>query len=263
MPRREYVPEHALRPGRVGRIRGIIFQSDGASTVGRMFIRPFEAIDRWVVGVLPKRGAPSLAMHTGIHVELEDGRDFIAEQLVGSFYLDFRNGLNWTPYEQFTQRDRGGWDVTVPLSHFRAFEEPLASTTLDQLNRIEGHPFLGEDCTAFVERAFGGRRLYADSPLLRWLGIGVRVGDPALPLLKPDAALEQPARDRLQFDTIKRLPDALADADSPNVRLWLHRALPLTIPIASAFLVQRGWRTYSSGSRKSTPISRTARRFLR
>ena len=41
--------------------------------------------------------SPSLAMHAGIHLDLEDGREYVAEQLVGSFYLDFRNGLNWTP----------------------------------------------------------------------------------------------------------------------------------------------------------------------
>jgi hypothetical protein len=51
---------------------------------------------------------------------------------------------------------------------------------------------VGEDCTAFVGRACGGRRLFADSPLLR-------------------------------ADTLKQLPDALADAESPNARLWARR----------------------------------------
>jgi hypothetical protein len=242
VPRREYVAEHALRPGRVARILGIIFQSDGASTIGRMFIRPLEAVDRWVVGILPKPHEPSLAMHAGIHVELEDGREYVAEQLVGSFYLDFRNGLNWTPYDRFTQRDRGGWDVTVPLTCFRAIDRQFAASAVEQLNRIEGHPFLGEDCTAFVERAFGGRRLFADSPLLRWLGIGVRVGDPALPLLKPNASLEQSARERLQFETIKHLPEALASAESPNVRLWTYRLVPIGLPLAVVALWPLIWR---------------------
>lgn len=239
MPRREYVAEHALRPGRVGRILGIIFQSDGASTIGRTFIRPFEAVDRWMVGILPKPNEPSLAMHAGIHVELEDGREYVAEQLVGSFYLDFRNGLNWTPYDQFTQRDRGGWDVTVPPTCFRAVDQHLTDSTVERLNRIEGHPFLGEDCTAFVERAFGGRRLFADSPLLRWLGVGARIGDPALPLLRPDAQLDQEARERLQFDTIKHLPEALASAESPNVQLWAHRTVPIALPVALVVLLAR------------------------
>jgi len=179
-------------------------------------------------------------------VELEDGRQYVVEQLVGSFYLDFRNGLNWTPFDQFTRRDRGGWDVTVAPTGFRAVDQRLADSTVERLNRIEGHPFLGEDCTALVERAFGGRRLFADSPLLRGLGIGVRVGDPALPLLRPDAQLEQKARDRLQFDTIKRLPEALASAESPNVRLWAQRLLMLAAAVAAVALLARGWRAYAS-----------------
>jgi hypothetical protein len=257
-PRRKYEPGNAERPGRVASIRGIVFQSDGQSTIGRMFIRPVEALDRWIVGVLPRKGEPSLAMHAGIHVVLDDGRDYVAEQLVGSFYMDFRNGLNWTPYQNFSQRDRGGWDVTVPVTAFRGVNDRVVDETLQQLNRIEGHPFLGEDCTAFIERAFGGRRLFADSPLLRTFGIGARIGDPALPLLRADAQLEADARTKLQFDTIKSLPDALADVESPNVRLWAHRLMPLLVVLPIV-----GVRIYSSGSRKSTPISSTARKFLR
>jgi hypothetical protein len=257
-PSRQYAPANAERPGRVRAIRGIVFQSDGRSTVGRMLIRPFEALDRWIVGILPKPREPSLAMHAGIHVELEDGADYVAEQLVGSFYMDFRNGLNWTPYEDFTQRDRGGWDVTVPATAFRRVDERVVDATLERLNAVEGHPFIGEDCTAFIERAFGGMRLFADSPLLRWFGVGVRIGDPALPLLRPDAELAEPARSRVQFEKIKGLPDAAAAVESPNIRLWLHRLLPvalLTVPLLM--------RAYSSASRRSTPVSSTARRFLR
>ena len=258
VPSRKYEPGNAERPGRVASIRGIVFQSDGQSTVGRMFIRPFEALDRWIVGVLPRPRQPSLAMHAGIHLVLDDGRDYVAEQLVGSFYMDFRNGLNWTPLDDFNQRDRGGWDVTVPATAFRHVDDHIVEQTLRRLNGIEGHPFLGEDCTAFIERAFGGMRLFADSPLLRAFGIGVRIGDPALPLLRPNASLEQEARQKLQFETIKNLPDALADVDSPNMRLWAQRFVPL-LPL----LVLVGVRAYSSASRKSAPVSRTARKFLR
>jgi hypothetical protein len=229
VPRRAYVPDHALRPGRVARIRGIVFQSDGASTVGRVFIRPFEAIDRWIVGIQPRPHEPSLAMHAGIHLDLEDGREYVAEQLVGSFSLDFRNGLNWTPYAHFSQRDRGGWDETVPLTCFRSVDDQAAREVVERLNAIEGHPFVGEDCTAFVERAAGGRRLFADSPLLRRLGVGVRIGDPALPLLTADASLSLSARRHLQADTLKRLPDALARPGSPNIRLWSQRVLPFAL----------------------------------
>lgn len=234
MPRREYVPDHALRPARVARIRGVIFQSDGASTVGRMFIRPFEAIDRWIVGIQPRPNEPPLAMHAGIHLDLEDGRQYVVEQLVGSFYLDFRNGLNWTPYHQFTQRDHGGWDETVPLTCFRGIDEQVVEDMLSHLNSIDGHPFMGEDCTALVERAAGGRRLFADSPLLRRLGVDVRVGDPALPLLDPDASLSSSARNHLQADTIKRLPDARATVESRNVRLWTQRLLPIALAALGA-----------------------------
>jgi hypothetical protein len=253
---RYFVEDNAERPGRVTAIRGIVFQSDGRSTVGRLFIRPFEALDRWLVGILPRPGQPSLAMHAGIHIEIGDRGEYVVEQLVGSWYLDFRNGLNWTPYHDFAQRDRGGWDVTVPASDFRGVDEQVVEGALQRLNRIEGHPFIGEDCTAFIERALG-RRLFADSPLLRWFGVGVRIGDPALPLLRRNAQLEPVAREHLQFETISGLPAALADVDSPNARLLLHRLLPLALlgPVALG--------VYSSASRRSTPISSTARRFLR
>lgn len=255
--RHEFVEEYSLRPGTVTAIRGVVFQSDGQSTIGRLFIRPFETLDRLVVGILPRPGEPSLAMHSGIHLVIDGDREFVAEQLVGSYYMDLRNGLNWTPYEKFQIRDRGGWDVTVPAAYFRAVDDAVVAETSRRLNAIEGHPYIGEDCTAFVERAFGGRRLFADSPLLRLTGIGARVGDPGLPLLRPSAQLDPRARRYLQFDKIKNLPDALADAEAPNVWLWGRRLIPAAV--AGAVL---GW-FYSSASRKSTPVSSTARRFLR
>jgi hypothetical protein len=229
MRSRYYVDEYALRPGTVTAIRGVVFQSDGRSTIGRLFIRPFEALDRWIVGILPHPGEQSLAMHCGIHVVIDGEREYVAEQLVGSFYLDFRNGLNWTPLDKFRQRDRGGWDVTVPAPAFRPVDDNVVTDTVNNLNAIDGHPFIGEDCTAFVERAFGNRRMFADSPLLRWFGIAVRIGDPALPLFKPDAQLDEPARTNLEFETIRELPDATADVDSTNARIWAHRFLPIAL----------------------------------
>jgi hypothetical protein len=256
-----YQPHFADRPGLVTEIRGVIFQSDGKSNIGRMFIRPLEALDRWIVGILPSPGEPTLAMHAGIHVVVDGEREFVAEQLVGNLYLNFRDGLNWTPLENFRERDRGGWDVTVPADHFRPVDDPVTTETIGRLNAIEGHPFVGEDCTAFVERAFGGRRMFADSPLLRTLEVGVRIGDPALPLLKPDAPLDPEAKQKLQFEVIQKLPDALADADSPNARNWLlQRGLPALVLGAAVGLLAKH---YSSSSRRSTPVSSTARRFLR
>ena len=257
----KYQAEYANRPGLVTAIRGVIFQSDGKSTIGRIIIRPLEALDRWIAGILPSPGEPALAMHAGIHVVIEGAREFVAEQLVGSLYLDFHDGLNWTPLEKFRGRDRGGWDVTVPATAFRRVDDAAVAETVQCLNTIEGHPFMGEDCTAFIERAFGGRRMFADSPLLGPFGIAVRIGDPALPLLRPDAPLDARARELLQFDEIKNLPDALADARSPNVRNWLlQRGLPAVVLGAGVGLVVEH---YSSSSRRSTPVSSTARRFLR
>jgi hypothetical protein len=246
-----------MRPGTVTAIEGVIFQSDGKSGLGRVFIRPLEALDRWIVGILPKPGDPSLAMHAGLRLTIDGTREYVAEQLVGTFYLDFKNGLNWTPLEKFKERDRGGWDATIPATAFRKVDDPAVQETMKRLNAIHGHPFLGEDCTAFIERTFGGRRMFADSPLLRSFGIGARIGDPALPLLKPDAPLDLETKRKLQFDKIKYLPDALADAASPNVRIWLVRLIPV------ALLALLAKKVYSSSSRKSTPASITARKFFK
>jgi hypothetical protein len=254
---RHYEPGNAMRPGRVSAIHGIIFQSDGRSTIGRLFIRPFEALDRLTAGILPLRDESSLAMHAGIQLEIDGRGEYVAEQLVGSWYMDFRNGLNWTPIGDFRKRDRGGWDATIPPTDFRGVTEKVVHEAIGNLNRIEGHPFIGEDCTAFVERAFGNRRLFADSPVLRGLGFNVRVGDPALPLLRHDADLDQRTSDLIQFDEIQNLPDALADVEAPNLRLWAHRLLPIVLAAAL------GVRIYSSASRRSTPISSTARKFFK
>ena len=136
-------------------------------------------------------------------------------------------------------------------------EHAAVHETLQRLNAIEGHRFVGEDCTAFVERAFGARRLFADSPVLRSIGVDARVGDPAMPLLRDDIGLEPAVSQKLQFDKIKDLPDPLADAESPNVQMWVHRLLPAIL--VGALI---GW-LYSSASRRSTPVSSTARRFFK
>jgi hypothetical protein len=73
-----YVEGHALRPGTVSEILGVVFQSDGRSTVGRFCIRPFEALDRWAAGILPRPGERSLAMHTGIHVLIDGNQEYVA-----------------------------------------------------------------------------------------------------------------------------------------------------------------------------------------
>lgn len=254
---RRYRGDFAFRPGTVRSIKGIIFQNDGASPTGRLFIRPLESVDRLIAGITMRPGTPQLAMHTGIHVVLDDAREFVVEQLVGTFTFVFRNGLNWTPLDVFKQRDRGGWDVTVDPLAFRGIDPTIVAQTTRRLNAIEGHPFLGEDCTAFVERAFGDRRLFADSPLLQSLGVGARIGDPALPLLRTDATLDERTRRLLQVDCIRNLRDPDASVNSPNAWLWANRG------VAAAALILLARALYSSASRKSTPISSTARRFFK
>jgi hypothetical protein len=224
-----YVASRAHRPGTVTAVRGIAFQSDGRSTIGAIFIRPLEALDRWIVGIQPRPGAPSLAMHAGLRIQIDGRHDYVAEQLLGTWDLAFKSGLNWTPYEAFKQRDRGGWDVTVPLTEFRAIDDTIVEQTARRLNTITGHPFVGEDCTAFIERACGGRRLFADSPLLRLFGLGARIGDPAMPLLRAEARIDERARRLLQVEVLQRLPDPRADAHSPNARVWIVRSIPLVI----------------------------------
>ena len=172
-------PPAAQRPGHVTALRGVIFQSDTSSFNGRLIIRPIETFDRWQAGLLGwHSGDAPLAMHAGLHVALEDGREFVAEQLVGSWFEDFDDGLNWTPLPNFQTREASGWDLTVPATAFRGIDEAAVAAAVAFLNRATGDPFFGEDCTQFVERAFGGRRLFGDSPTARSLGFGLRVGDP-------------------------------------------------------------------------------------
>lgn len=213
----------AVRPGKVTDLRGIIFQNDGSDINGRLFIRPIEAFDRWQAGLAQSGKTAPLAMHAGLHVVLEDGRQYVAEQLVGSAFEDFEDGLNWTPLEAFRARDRGGWDVTVPPIAFRAVDEAAVREAIVFLNAAKGRPFFGEDCTKFIERAFGGRRLFGDSPTAHALGFGLRIGDPALPLVRPGTLLDERAMRLLRVETVQDLPDAVADPGAPNAHVWLGR----------------------------------------
>ena len=181
-------PSVPYRPGRIVKLRGIILQSDKASVLGAWIIRPVEMLDLYLAGIGRATDAPPLAMHAGLHVVLEDGREFVVEQLFGNPREDFIDGLNWTPLETFRKRDHSGWDLTVPATAFRQVDERIVEEVVEFLNRIEGRPFFGEDCTMLIERAFGKRRLFADSPTARALGFGMRVGDPALALLKRQSA---------------------------------------------------------------------------
>ncbi len=221
------LPSHqnAVRPGQVVNLAGVIFQSDASSLVGALFIRPIEAFDRWQAGLVRGPGDAPLAMHAGLHVVLEDGRHYVAEQLVGTLFEDFKDALNWTPLEAFRIRQGRGWDATVPATAFRGIDDAVVAQAIHALNTFQGHPFVDEDCTEFIERAFGNRRLFGDSPTGHALGFGLRVGDPALPLLRPDATLDARSSRLLRVNVVQVQPDPSASHDAPNAHLWLGRAL--------------------------------------
>lgn len=226
-------PSLPTRPGRVVELRGIILQSDSVSVLGAWIIRPVETLDMYLAGLGRSRNAPPLAMHAGLRVVLEDGREFVVEQLFGTPREDFVDGLNWTPLESFRARDHEGWDVTVAATAFRNVDETVVGEVVQFLNDIQGRPFFGEDCTVLIERAFGRRRLFADSPTARALGFGMRVGDPALALLKPDVRLKEDAERLLRADFLRALPDPTAEWDSPNGYIWIRRGLGLMMICAA------------------------------
>ena len=203
-------------------------------------------LDLHLAGLGRSPDAPALAMHAGLHVVLEDGREFVVEQLFGTPREDFLDGLNWTPLETFRARDHRGWDVTVPATAFRAIDESVAHEAMVFLNSIHGRPFFGEDCTMLIERAFWKRRLFADSPTASALGFGIRVGDPALPLLKPEARLASDAQRLLRADILRALPDPTTPSDAPNGRLWIRRVLGLLLLLAAvgglSFYKMRRWK---------------------
>jgi hypothetical protein len=221
------------RPGRVVDLRGIVLQSDKTSALGAWLIRPVEMLDLHLAGLGRPMDAPALAIHAGLHVVLEDGREFVVEQLFGTPREDFVDGLNWTPLKTFRERDHAGWDVTVPATAFRGVDENVVHEVVEFLNRIEGRPFFGEDCTTLIERAFGKRRLFADSPTAQALGFGIRVGDPALTLLKPGVWLDPDAERLLRANILRALPDPTTPSDAPNGRLWIRRILGLLLLIAA------------------------------
>lgn len=211
------------RPGRVTALRGIAFQSDRRNLLGAGVIRTIEAFDRWQAGLVRMPGDPPLAMHVGLHVVIEGGAEYVLEQLIGNWFEDFEDGMNWTPLEQFRAREGAGWDATVPATCFRAIGEVEVAGAISAMNTIHGRPFIAEDCVMLVERIFNGRRLFGDSPTAEHFGLGWRVGDPALPLLRRDAPLAERTRRLLRVRTVAELPDPTASATAPNARLWAGR----------------------------------------
>ena len=228
-------------PGRVRAIKGIVLQSDGQSAVGARFIRPVESVNRRVAGVRFDPNGPSLAMHAGVHVTLEDGEEWVAEQLHGTLQNYLTTGFNWTPIETFRERDRGGWDVTIPATAFRRVDEEQVAKTVERLNTLGGHPFLREDCTAFLEHMFS-HQLFAHVPVLGLLGINFPIGDPAMPLLRPDAQLDPVAARMLRLNELRQLTDTpwgfQPSAISRAVPRYLAAA---TVAGTVGYLLARRW----------------------
>jgi hypothetical protein len=225
-------PSEPIRPGEVAELKGVIFQSDAVNLLGAWIIRPVETLDLQLAGLGRLPGAPPLAMHAGLHVALRDGREFVVEQLFGTPRENFVDGLNWTPLETFRARDHKGWDVTVHPTAFRGVDQNVEQEVVAFMNHIQGRPFFGEDCTTLIERAFGKRRLFADSPTAAALGFGMRVGDPALPLLKPEVRLAPDAERLLRADILRGLDDPTEDWDAPNGHLWIRRSLGWLLLVA-------------------------------
>jgi len=217
-------PSTHRRPGTVREIKGIVIQSDGQSAFGGWFIRPMEKLNRRVVGIRTDPDGPSLAMHAGIHVVLENGEEWVAEQLHGTFRNYFKTGFNWTPIETFGDRDRGGWHVTIPATAFRQIDDEQVRKTVERLNTLDGHPFIREDCTAFMEHMFS-HQMFAHLPILGLLGIEMLIGDPALPLLKPDATLDPEAARLLRHTELRQLKDTPWGFKPSTVTRMLPRAL--------------------------------------
>jgi len=147
------------RSGLVKELRGIVFQSDQHSVIGAWFIRPVEMLDLQLAGLGRMPGDPPLAIHVGLHVLIQDNREFVLEQLCGNPRENFVDGLNWTPLETFRAREHGGWDATVFATTFRQINDAIVLETIEHLNVIRERPFVEENCTMFVERAFGKRRM--------------------------------------------------------------------------------------------------------
>ena len=53
----------------------------------------------------------------------------------------------------------------------------------------------------------------------------MRVGDPALMLLRPDAQFDVETERLIRADILRVLPDPICDWDAPNGHLWIKRAL--------------------------------------
>jgi hypothetical protein len=214
----------AQRPGRVLGIDGIVFQCDADHPISSLFIRPIEELSVRFRGRSRRAGSLGvpLANHAGIRVRIsgDDGRayPFVVEQQAGTLVQNVANALSWTPWREFRMREgRGGWDVTVPATTFEGVEQADVLAAIGVLNREPGRAFYREICTSFIERIFGGRKLFDDVEVLDWLvpGPGPRIPEPAAPRFKSNARLSRRARYLLRVDELPSIHAAMEAARAP------------------------------------------------
>jgi hypothetical protein len=210
------------RPGEVVGIEGVVFQCDADDLVSGLLIRPVQGLSRRLRGAPVQRSSPGvpLANHAGIRVRVRgaDGRvrRYVVEQLNGTLVQNVANGLCWTPWRDFRLREGGGWDVTIPATAFQGVDGQDVWHAIKMLNTEGGQPFYREVCTAFIERVFGGRRMFGHIEILDRLvpGPGPRIPEPAAPLLKAESKLSRRAKHLLQVDDLRALEAQLAYADA-------------------------------------------------
>jgi hypothetical protein len=239
-------------------LRGIVFQADGADPISAWFIRPMARLDRRVAGLHDPDVAEPLASHAGIHVVVEDGSELVAENLSGTAYENLTNAVNWTPIADFAARDQGGWHVTIPATCFRDVDDVVVQRVVGRLNRVDGEPFVRENCVAFIERVFA-QHMFIGSPTLHALGVNLHVPDPALPRLRADADLDQRADWLLRAQAVRT---RWVSNEALDTRLRVYRALAaggLGIVAALSFMGLRQFRRRRVQVARST-ISAAARR---
>lgn len=222
--------DQAIRPGTVVGIDGVVFQCDADDPISALLIRPIQRLSRKLCGgSWTSDASRPLANHAGLRLQIvgADGRrgTYVAENLNGTLRQNFVNGLSWTRWAAFQRRSRGGWDALVPATAFRGIEAADVAAAVQALNRADGNPFVGEICTQFIERMFGGKRMFDQVELLEQLVSGLRLPAPAAPIFKPDAKLSRRARHLLHADELATLhrdverekpatPDRPADASA-------------------------------------------------
>ena len=79
--------------------------------------------------------------------------------------------------------------------------------------------------------------MFADSLILRSIGVDMLSGEPALPLLSRQATLDPESARRLRLDALRDLPDPAAESGSMSLRQLHHRALITGAECATAALL--------------------------